>query len=507
MVLLVLALTVALLARGGLHLWRGHAGKATGPVSGINTELLRLGSLQLRACDIGIASAGGTVAAYCTTFPVPENREQPQARRIELRIAVVKSPAAAVDPDLLVFLDGGPGGAATDDFAAYAAGFASMRQRRHLLLIDQRGTGGSNALRCPSMELPVADANRQLDRNTLQQHLRQCLAALGAQADPRFYTTTDAIQDLEAVRQALGAPLLDLVGVSYGTRVAQQYAQRYPAAVRSIVLDSPVPNTLALGSEHAVNLDAVLRARFAVCVRDAACRQRFGDPYESLLRLRAELQLKPRRITSRDPVSFALAERSVGAADLAGVVRLFAYSPATAALLPLTIDEALKGNFDPLLGQEKLALDGVNERLTDGMGLSVACAEDADLLQPRAEDADTLLGNSLVEQLRVGCEVWPHAQRPADFHQRFVSQAPTLILAGELDPVTPPRYGADIASGLPNARLLTLRGQGHAVLGVGCMPTLAGEFIRTLRPQQLDAACLEALGDTPAFLGFSGAAP
>jgi pimeloyl-ACP methyl ester carboxylesterase len=309
------------------------------------------------------------------------------------------------------------------------------------------------------------------------------------------------------VRQALGAPQLDLIGVSYGTRVAQQYARRYPAAVRSIVLDSAVPNPLALGSEHAGNLEAALKARFATCTHTEPCRQKFGDPYRSLIELRDRLRRAPQTLTARDPVSFAPQPYTFGEDDLAGTVRLFMYSPITAALLPLSISEALHGNFQPLLGQQQLAIDSVSERLTDGVGLSVACAEDADLLAPRPEDAATLLGNSLLDFQRAGCEVWHHGTRPADFHEPFTGALPTLLLAGEYDPVTPPRYASAIASGLPNSRVLLLKGQGHGVMAIGCAPRLVDEFIEHLEPGRLDARCLEALGDTPAFLDFNGAAP
>jgi pimeloyl-ACP methyl ester carboxylesterase len=503
---LVVLLAIALAAGGGRLLRQRLPVTPASTVGIANDDWLQLGSLRLLPCEIGAASAGGTVSAYCASFPVPENRDQPQTRTIELHVAIVKSPAAAIEPDLLVFLDGGPGGAATDDYVAYAAAFADMRRGRHLLLIDQRGTGASNPLSCQGGQ-SRADANDPFDLDKIRTHFRDCLVRLQQRADPRFYTTTAAVRDLEAVRQALGAPLLNLIGVSYGTRVAQQYARTYPAAVRSIVLDSAVPNSLALGSENAANLDAALKSRFAACVRDAQCQRQFGDPYQSLLALRDRLRTRPQMIKSRDPQTFELVERRLDATGLMGVVRLFAYSPMTAALLPLTISEALKGNYDPLLGQEKLVIDGVSERLTDGMGLSVVCTEDADLLKPRPSDENTLLGNSLVEYQRVGCEVWPHGQRPAEFHQPFETEAPTLILAGELDPVTPVRYGAEVAERLPNARLLTLHGQGHAVMGEGCMPRLAGDFIRHLQPRRLDASCLDALGDTPVFLGFSGAAP
>jgi hypothetical protein len=141
------------------------------------------------------------------------------------------------------------------------------------------------------------------------------------------------------------------------------------------------------------------------------------------------------------------------------------------------------------------------------MELSVICTEDADLVNPRPEEADTLMGNTLVERLKGGCSVWPKGERPADFHQPWTSGVPVLVLAGQYDPVTPPAYGEQVLKTLSHARLLLAPGQGHAVIGAGCMPRLVGEFVDELLPDKIDAGCLKELGDTPAFVDFNGAPP
>jgi fermentation-respiration switch protein FrsA (DUF1100 family) len=113
----------------------------------------------------------------------------------------------------------------------------------------------------------------------------------------------------------------------------------------------------------------------------------------------------------------------------------------------------------------------------------------------------------MVRAARIACQVWPHRPRPADFHRPFASATPVLVLSGEFDPVTPPRYGTEIAAPLPHARVLLAPGQGHAVIGAGCMPKLVADFVEHLDPAALDDACLKELGDTPAFLDVNGAAP
>lgn len=493
--------------------WSGKQGRhdTTTPAASAD-DVLQLGQLTLQPCDIGDEHQA-SLQAYCTEFAVPENHDDASSRRIKLKVAVVKSEAAQPDIDLVTFLDGGPGGAATEDYPAVASAFEPLRKQHHVLLVDQRGTGGSNALDCPQLGATAQKQNPdQLDelandKTKLPELLRECLQEISSKADPQFYSTTDAVRDLEALRLALGSPRLNLVGVSYGTRVAQQYATRYPQAVRSMVLDSPVPNSLALGQDHARNLDTALKAQFDVCRARTECAQRFPDSYQQLITLRDKLRAQAVTVQVPDPRTFVVSERRLTASRLAGLVRLYAYSSATSALLPLMLDEATHGNYAPLLGQEQLMTDDVNERITGGMGLSVGCSEDADLLQVRSEDQQTLLGNTLVEFFQTACAIWPHRARPKNFHQPFKSSLPVLILSGEFDPVTPPRYAKEIQASLGNARVLLAPGQGHTVIGARCMPQLVGEFVETLQSDKLDTRCLELLKPAPAFLNYNGAAP
>ena len=470
-----------------------------------DAKAFTLGSLPFSACELPQKRSGATTSAFCAPFKVPENRDAPGARQIELRLALIKSDAAAADRDIVVFLAGGPGQAAIDTWPQIAGALAPLRKHHHILLLDQRGTGGSNGLLCkPEHEDAVPNT---LDIEAVRKAARDCLAAVGDKADVRYYATTDAVADLEALRQALGSPTFDLVGVSYGTRMAQQYALRHPEGVRSIVLDSVAPNALVLGQDFARNLDDALQAQFAQCTQDAACAKVFGDPYASLHQLREALRAKPQTYALRDPVTFAPLDRRINEYSLAGLVRLFAYTPETAALLPLSIAQALHGNYTPLAGQSQLLTGDLAELSESGMQMSVICSEDADLLMPRPQDADTLLGNALIDVIRAQCEFWPHGTRPADFHTPLKTDKPVLVLEGELDPVTPPRYGEQVMQGFSNAKLIVAKGQGHNVIGRGCIPKVVGDFVDKVEPKQLDAKCVDALGPTPAFIDFNGAAP
>ena len=503
---LIAVLCAALVWQVWQHGVRGGRAAPLAAIAPAAPDVLHVGRLQLEPCTIGARRTGvPTLAAYCARFTVPEDWDAPGGRQIDLKVAMLGASSAAPDPDPVVFLDGGPGGAASEDFPAIAPAFELLRRRHRVLLLDQRGTGGSNALDCQDSQPMPAGA--RADVGAQQERLQACVARLAARAAPQFYTTSVAVRDLEALREALGGARLNLLGISYGTRVAQQYARRYPQAVRTVVLDSAVPNELALGAEHARNLEDALRALAARCRADADCARAYGDPYALLQRVQARLRAQPQTLSLRDPYTFAQTEQQIDAAQLAQLVRFYAYNPVTAALIPYVLREAEAARYAPLLGQTQLVVGELADHLDNGMALSVICSEDVDLLRTRPEDADTLLGNDLLESVQSACRSWPHGKRPADFHEPLHSALPVLLLAGENDPVTPPRYAQAIARTLTHARVLTLRGQGHGLVGVGCVPRLLEEFVRQADPAALDVHCLQQLGPTPAFLDANGAGP
>ncbi|HEX7817207.1 alpha/beta hydrolase [Dyella sp.] len=468
----------------------------------------KVGSLTFTPCELGQPNSGLSTSAWCSPFEVPENRDDPHSRKIKLKLALLRAGAQVPQPDMVVMLAGGPGQAATESWTGVAGALVPLQAQRNIVLLDQRGTGGSNPLECKPPQATDAKSDEgAFDPVHLREEITQCLKQIQSKADPRYYTTTIAAQDLEDVRKALGSPTFDLIGVSYGTRMAQQYATRYPQGVRSIVLDGVVPNSLALGEDFAQNLDEALKKQFARCAEDAACKQRFGDPYQTLFQLRDALRANPHEVSFRDPQTYQTVKRTLDEYSLASVVRMFAYTPVTSALLPLSIDAAAHGDVGPLLGQAKLLSGDLADTMDGGMQSSVICSEDADLLTPRPQDGQTILGTRMVDALQTVCSVWPKGTRPADFHQPFKSDKPTLLFSGQFDPVTPPRYGEEVLKGLSHGRHLVLTGQGHNVITAGCAPQLLKHFIEDIDPKALDPKCLQRLRPTPMFIDFNGASP
>lgn len=461
-----------------------------------------LGSLEFTPCDIPQAGSGATRQADCATLEVPEDPTRPDGRKISLRVAMLPARAAEPAADPLVFFAGGPGQSAVDSLASVAPGLARVREKRHLIFMDQRGTGGSNPLVC---EIPMDLGTAMPTAEVQAQLARDCRDSLDG--DLAQYTTSVAAADVEALRQAIGAPKLNLYGGSYGTRMAQEYARQQPDAVRSIVLDGVVPPGLALGSEHAINLESALEQMLGHCATQPGCREAFGDPYRTLYALRDKARATPLPVTLRDPLTHQPRELRLDEGSVAVIARLFAYAPETAALLPLLLDEAAKGRPESLVAQAAMVFDSLTGMINHGMQLSVMCAEDAPRLQARPQDKDLVLGEAIISVSLNQCSVWPKGPVSPGFNAPLATDIPTLLLSGEYDPVTPPRYGDEVLKSLGKARHLVGPGQGHIMLSRGCTPRLVGQFVDKLDPQGLDASCLDALGPTPFFINYNGAEP
>jgi pimeloyl-ACP methyl ester carboxylesterase len=511
------ALAVVLGAQWMIHhpRWR-QGGTSEG---GLSPPHYRLGHIDFTPCELKAPLSGQTTAAWCAPFLRPENPAAAAGRQIHMRLALIRSSAASPASDLVVFISGGPGESAINDWPMVAPALNEVLEHRNVVLLDQRGTGRSHPLTCPTAEHAAELAGQQRTASPHPQETpaqrqarraadtRACLAEIERTADPRFFTTTDAVDDLIALREALGNPQFDLVGVSYGTRVAQQYAMRDPAGVRSIVLDGVLPNSAIVGQDIARNLEDALKADLGRCAAEPACVKAFGDPYADLAQLRARIDQHPSVVTYRDPATNEWRTRTLSESILAAVVRLFTYSPLTAALLPLTLHQALTGDYAPLMGQARLIGGTLGRQITGGMQWAVLCTEDAPFLKPDPEAKGTLLGARFVAELQRQCAGWPRGRLPKDFHQPLHTDIPTLILEGEDDPITPPRYGREVLAQLGDARLLIARGQGHYVMAAGCMPRLVEKFIADLQPKALNARCLNALRPTPPFVNFNGATP
>nr|WP_298133699.1 alpha/beta hydrolase [uncultured Pseudoxanthomonas sp.] len=467
----------------------------------------RLGSLAFTPCTLAPEFGMQSVNAQCSTLEVPENRALPEGRKIRLAIAWIPAAREAA-PDPVFMLSGGPGQSALESYPSIAGAFAEVNKARDVILVDQRGTGGSNKLVCEDSKGQSAVVEEEdYSLEAARAFAARCAATLSKTADLRFYSTSDAIQDLDAVRRAIGAEQINLMGISYGTRVAQQYARRYPAHTRTLTLDGIVPNSLVLGNDHARNLEKSLDMQFARCRQSKACVDKFGDPRTRLNALMQTLASDPPTVTYRDAITGESKQETMSPGHIATLARMFAYAPQVAGLLPLELHEAAQGRYEPLMALAKLLTRTIGGQIMHGMQLSVMCTEDAGEMIVDEADRGSLIGVNLITTLQAQCEAWPKGERPAGFREPLSGPVPVLVLSGEFDPVTPPHYGDQIAKTLPNARHLVVRGQGHNVLPVGCLPKLFAGFVASGDAKSLDAKCLDKVPYAQPFTGFYGWEP
>jgi pimeloyl-ACP methyl ester carboxylesterase len=467
---------------------------------------LGAGALELEECRISAGPAFPGIKARCGMLERPENPDDPESPMLSIRVAVV--PALNLQPqaDPLVPLAGGPGQGAIQFYSAVAAAFDRVHSNRDILLVDQRGTGASARLDC-SVDDELIDGQFSVAQTV--EYMRDCLDELPH--DPRYFTTSIAVQDLEAVREALGYPSLNLYGVSYGTRVAQHYARRYPDSTRTIVLDGVVPPQLALGPEIATEAQKAIDNIFARCAANTACNERFPDIAAAFTALKNKLTKKPASVSIAHPVTGRVEKINFGRQELASAIRLLAYSPNSIAMLPLLVAEAANGNYQPLVAQFQMTLMSMTDTLALGMHNTVMCTEDVPFYVAAAIDKTALdasfMGPMQLEALEAICSVWPAGPIDDDFKQPLSTAIPTLLLSGGADPITPPRFADMAARNLRKAWLLTGENQGHGQITVGCMPRIIARFIDAAELGDGDAECFQSSFVMPFFLDFSGPQP
>jgi pimeloyl-ACP methyl ester carboxylesterase len=209
----------------------------------------------------------------------------------------------------------------------------------------------------------------------------------------------------------------------------------------------------------------------------------------------------------RDPTTGEWRSEVPEFGHLAVLLRLYAYQPQAAAMLPLLLHDASQGHYENLLAQSRMIHANVSDAIMHGMQLSVMCSEDDADLHVDPADADRVIGSDFIAVAKAQCAVWPKGVRATDFRKPLTGTLPVLAISGEFDPVTPPRYADEVTRSLPNGRHLVLPGQGHSVLGIGCMPKLFAQFVEAADAKVLDAACLKRLKPTPPFAGAYGWEP
>src|SRR5581483_11305959 len=429
---------------------------------------------------------GGRISAWCARLAVPEDPQRPDGRSISLRIAVLPAttrPAAGA----LFYLEGGPGGAASQSAVLVNTLFAQVERNRDIVMVDERGTGGSNRLTCPGLT-PQGSAD------AVAAYVRRCFA--GLRADPRLYTSSVAADDLEAVRQALGYGKVDLFGASYGATLAQVYLHLFPTSVRTAVLSSASLTSVRLYDTSARNAEHALDALLERCAGADACRRAFPNTRRELAQL---LMRGPRRVAT--PGSAVV----LGPDEVSWTIDSLSETPTTAATLPFAIHAAWRGDYLPLARAYATDLGSLG-RLA--LFWEAVCSEPWAGLDPAVTarlGAGSYLVHAAVDRARVlrdACRAVPRGRvAPGAFDAATSTRVPVLMLAGGADPLDPAANVRGWQHVFPEGRLVVVPGAGHGTIEYGCVQTLVARFVEGGSAAHLDATCVRHVHLPPFMTG------
>jgi len=445
-------------------------------------------AIELAPCRVPRSSE----PARCATYEVPEDRAAPNGPRISLKVVVLPALGPTTVPDAIFVLVGGPGQGAASTLTGTSGWLtAPARRERDIVFVDQRGTGSATRLTCRlGGDDRVAAGFRDLFP---LDEIRACRDSLARVADLRLYTTPIAMDDLDEIRAALGYEQVDLYGTSYGSQAALQYLRQHPRRVRTMTVagvatpDAKQPLQFARAAQDA------MAALISDCAADASCHAAFP-------RLAAEFDSILASFSS-GPVTFALS-RAGGRDPIhmsRGVfverLRLMLYDLDDARRVPLLIHRAAAGDWVPFATSSPA---GVTTGFP-AMYMTVTCSEtmafisEADIVR---ESRDTFVGEYRTRAHLAACREWPRAEIPSAYYAPVRSEAPVLILSGELDAATPARYATAAARSLPNSRQVLIRNASHAYWN-DCTQGLVAAFIARGSAIGLDTGCVRDLRRPP----------
>jgi pimeloyl-ACP methyl ester carboxylesterase/membrane protease YdiL (CAAX protease family) len=459
--------------------------------------------IQLKDCVLSRSGYAAQVSAQCGTLEVLENPDQPSGRKIMLNVAVVKAQSSNPAPDPVFLLAGGPGQAASEAYLPILGSLDKISFKHDLVLLDQRGTGQSNPLSCGDDLGKGLPLGRLVPDEDVANAFKACIAKWDA--DPHYYTTAYFVNDLEAVRMALGYGQIDLLGVSYGTRSALAYLKAHPDQVRALVLDGVVPPGWVLGATLREDAQRSMDLIFARCASQSACAKTFPDLKGDLEKVLLQLNAKTVTVTIPDPVTSKDIQVEMNDTVARGMLRLISYSSDYAALIPYLVHSAAQGDLRPLAAQYAVS-QNQDAGLYPGLFYAVVCSEDTPYLPANQEAVSSFAAES-IPTMKAVCQVYPSTKQPASDRNYPTLKNPALIISGEADPVTPPANGAAVASLLPNSKQIVVKGMGHGNSTEGCIPNLIRQLFEEAAVDKIDTSCVERSAPPSFFTSPVGPEP
>lgn len=456
-------------------------------------------SIKLQPCEVPEVKA----KAKCGSLEVFENRASRTGRKIQINVLVVPATGPNSLPDPLFYFAGGPGSSAVEDAQGLANQLAKINEKRDLVFVDQRGTGGSNPLNCNLFD--PKHPQSYFGYFFPLEAVKQCREELATKADLTLYTTSIAMDDIDDVREALGYERINTLGISYGTRAALVYLKQHEKQVRSTILHGACPTNDLLPRDYPVRNERALQGVIAECVADEACNKTFPklreDTQAALARLiRGPVNVELPSTDSTGASNYDVVVKMQLTRDLAAeAIRYMLYNPMAAARIPFVLNQAAKGNFGPIAQAALNYRQQIVATGSNGMYLSVTCAEDLPWIKEGEGERlsqNTFLGDYRLRQQREACALWARGDVPADYAQPVQSKVPVLLLTGEWDPVTPPSNGETVAKYLPNSLHVVIPHGGHGFFGLdglNCIENLVDDFVSRGTTKNLNTVCISSI--------------
>jgi pimeloyl-ACP methyl ester carboxylesterase len=445
-------------------------------------------AVQINDCHL----SGITTQVKCGKLSVPSNYTKPEGDKLSINFAVLPAIDNSKSKTPLMFLAGGPGQAAVELAGQIRSVFTEIRKTRDIILVDQRGTGKSHPLKCDDSKL-VNQYYSMVPEDFNKKEVSTCVDKLRKENDLSQFTSENAIRDFEEVRKALGHEQINIFGGSYGTRAALVYMRLFPESLKSVVLDSVGPIEVPLGlvgQSSARSFEMLLLS----CKEDSSCNSAYPN-------LDKEFQAVTKRL-AESTVSLSVSHPRLGTqtqfnlnqGKFVGTLLTSLYNMQMRSMLPLIIHEAYQENYQPLLGVIATGDDAMN--LYEGLFFNIVCNEDVPRITPEmiAQDKNNSFAKEKTQMgWQIACPLWPKYTVDSQFSQPVVADIPTLILSGDLDPVTPPSNGEKSAKTLPNSHHIVSKNSAHIVAFNACGVSIVNEFLNTLLPKTVDDSCLAEL--------------
>jgi len=459
------------------------------PTAGTRARALdRPAGIRLQPCEVP-----GVGGGRCGTYDVYENRSTKAGRKISLNLIVVPAMSTSPTPDPVFWLEGGPGGAATQAVGPVSQQYLKgLRNDRDLVFVDQRGTGKSNPLKCDDIGETPANLDGYFGKLFPPHLIRACREKLENLADLKLYTTPIAMDDLDDVRKALGYERINIAAASYGTVAAQVYMRQHPDRVRSAFLVGIVTPGFKLPLPFAQAAQNALDLLFRDCAADQVCQNAFPNLKGEFDTVLARFDQGSLDVMLVDPATQQTRSVRLQRENYVEHLRALLYSTATARFVPFIVHQAFRYDFIPF-GTMATRVNLGGPSTSRGMYFSVTCSEATPFITDQeivTETRGTFLGDRRVRAHIAACREWARGKVPRDFIDPIRSQIPVVMFSGEADGSTPPWIAEAAVKFLPSGRQIKAIHTGHQIDGP-CTWNLMQAFISNPSVQQLDASCVE----------------